>query len=928
MIIVISLVIGIAFVGALAGEMEIFLPIAMIAGLIALQRSFKQQICDLQQQIKLLKQQVDTLDTAAPRTVTTAKPAESVTVATKSVKPEPGDDEDFVIQLDIPELDSEAGKPAQTRPRPPHQFSSDHEPPALAWEQSKLDQLVQKANQLIVSYFTDGNIFVRVGLLVLFFGVAFLLKYAAENSKIPIELRFLGAALGGLALVIVGWRLRAKKEIFALLLQGGGIGIIYITIFASYRIAHLIPSNLTFVLLVAFALITAALAVLQNSRSLAMYAVLGGFLAPFLASSGSGNYIGLFSYYGVLNLIVFGIAWFKAWRLLNLMGFIFTFGVYAFWFITSWRQEMLIPAGLFLLLFFTMYSVLGVLYALKQTQNLRGLVDGTLVFGTPLICSSLAMAMMRHLEYGIAIVSISAGIYYIVLARLLWSRIGEQTRLLAESMLAIGVVFVTLAIPYALDGHWSSATWALEAAGILWVSIRQQRYYAQIFAIVLQVAAGVLFLYRNVDDLGQLAWMNPAFLGGSFIALGALISARLLYQLDRSNPLNQAHWLFYGWGLGWWLLSALIQIDHYMSNEIFAVLLLLIVTASLLLYLDRIREWDWLPASLTLALLLPALYLMAIYSSIEGIYFTSFPNIITWILALALNYFIIYRLEKAEWPCSNYLALYSGWGFLAVTMLSFDLYGRFYDLLPSAGDAYSALLAVFPLLTIWWVRQGKMALLQRFGNPLQLSITALMVLYITLWSLVNNISNDGNAFPLPFMPLLNPVDLVHIVFFIAVIRSLRLLDEAPQEYRNWILSALGGLAFIWISALFLRSMHHYASIPFDIEPMLLHDRIQTGLSILWTLIGMLTIVIASRRSMRLLWIAGAILVGIVILKLIFTDLQATGTIERIVSFLVVGALLVAMGYFSPIPPAKDNKPDQVNSNNDKPQNALAGTTHD
>ena len=894
----------IVILGAMAGEVEASLTLALLLGLYLLQRSFNNQLNELKQQLSILKQRLDATDVAKPAaTTTTPEPAQPAQITL-----EQDTDDDFVIELDEPE------EPVKTTWKPAT-YPADNSQTMHELKPTAFEIWIDKAQKLIVSYFTDGNIFVRVGLLVLFFGVAFLLKYAAENSRIPIEFRFLGAAAGGLALVIVGWRLRNKKAVFGLLLQGGGIGIIYITIFASYRIANLIPSSLTFILLVAFALITTALAVLQNSRALAMYAVLGGFLAPFLASSGSGNYIGLFSYYAALNLVVFGVAWFKSWRLLNLMSFAFTFGVYSLWFVTSYRQEMMLYAGLFLALFFIMYSVLGVLYALKQEQNLKGLVDGSLVFGTPLICSSLSMVMMRHLDYGIAIASIVLGLYYIALARFLWSRIGEQTRLLAESMLAIGVVFATLAIPYALDGHWSSATWALEAAGILWVSLKQKRFYAQVFASVLQVAAGVLFLFRNAHDLGDTVWMNPAFLGGSFIALGALISARLLYQVDSSHRLYQAHWLFYGWGLGWWLFSSVIQIDHYLDNPVFAVLVLIIVTAAALGYLDRQRQWDWLPASYTLLAVLPVLYLVALAAWEQGHNFLQFPDLLGWVFALALNYYLIYRLEEVKWPHHYYLILYTGWSLLLVIMLSFELSARFYQLMPTAGTAWSALVCALPLFSIWWVRQGTLPMIQRFGQPLQLSITAVMAGYVVIWVLLNNLSNDGNAYPLPFMPLINPVDLVHMVFFIAMYRSMKLLDEPLAEYKNYILMGIGGLAFIWISALYLRSMHHYLSIKFNLELMLLNDQIQTGLSILWTLIGMAAILFASKKSLRKLWIAGAILVGIVLLKLIFADLRASGTIERIVSFLAVGGLLVAMGYFSPIPPKKD---EELNTAQDAP----------
>ncbi|MBL4762728.1 MAG: DUF2339 domain-containing protein, partial [Gammaproteobacteria bacterium] len=407
-------------------------------------------------------------------------------------------------------------------------------------EPNKLAEFCEKIIGQIKGYFTDGNLFVRIGILVLFFGVAFLLKYAAEHSHIPIEVRFIGAALGGLILLVFGWRLRHKNTTYALLLQGAGIGVIYITIFAAYRLQELIPPLLTFILLIAFAGFSSLLAVLQNSKSLAAFSILGGFLAPLLASSGSGNYVGLFSYYVVLNIAVLMMAWYKSWRALNLIGFVFTFGVYTLWLVKSYQPDMLISADLFLILFFMMYSAIGILYALRQPINMKGYVDGTLIFGTPLIVTSLQMALVRHTEYGIAISAAVFGIYYVLLTRFLWQRHGQDLRLLAEAMLAIGVIFLTLAIPYALNGHWTSATWALEAAGILWVAIKQNKKYTQYFALLLQVAAGLLFLSRNAADFGDTAWLNPAFMGGVFVALGGLITAWQLFKLFKVTPAASA----------------------------------------------------------------------------------------------------------------------------------------------------------------------------------------------------------------------------------------------------------------------------------------------------------------------------------------------------------------------------------------------------
>jgi uncharacterized membrane protein len=793
---------------------------------------------------------------------------------------------------------------------PPAAASVTHDPgPRAKNPVDHFEDLLRRIGNAATSYFTDGNIFVRIGLLVLFFGVAFLLKYAAENSRIPLEFRFMGAAAGGLVLLVFGWRLRLSKTIYGLLLQGGGIGIIYITIFAAFRLADLLPPSLTFVLLVFFSAFTVALAILQDSKALAIYAVLGGFLAPFLASTGSGNYIGLFSYYSVLNAAVFAVAWFRAWRSLNLLGFIFTFGVFVLWVAFDYRTEHLYPTSAFLLLFFLMYSLIGVLYALRQPEHLTGLVDGTMVFGTPVIVSGLLMVMLRDYDYGIAGASAAMGFYYILLARYAWKHVGEEFRLLAEAMLAIGVVFATLAIPYALDGHWSSAAWALEAAGILWVSIRQNRFYAQCFAIALQVGSGVLFFLRNIDDVGDTAWLNPAFLGGVFIALGAFISARMLYLQAPDFKLRLLHIPFYIWAMAWWLISALVQIDEYAHHQLSAWLLLFGATAALLVYLDRLRDWNWMPAAINAALLLPVLMLIALYSLFDNDHILVTPDLYFWVAVLGTNYWLIEKLETVTWPTSVNIAAHTGLVVFTALILSFELVWIFETKMDLPGQGYYAVFAVMPLIAMRVSQIEILPAIKRLGPALQLSLIGTLSGLLLLWNLIINLTNSGDPAPLPYIPFINPVDLTHIAFFVLVLGSLKLVKPSMKIQRDHIVIILAGLCFVWLTAVLIRSMHHYLDIRFDLSAMSVDTRVQSAISILWTVIGMGAMLFASRNKLRPLWIVGAALVGVVLVKMFFIDLGANGTVERIVSFLVVGSLLVATGYFSPIP-EKYAEPDE------------------
>ena len=178
-------------------------------------------------------------------------------------------------------------------------------------------------------WFTEGNVPVKVGMLVLFAGVAALLKYATDEGwlRLPVELRLAGIALAAIAALAFGWRERTRRRSFGLALQGGAIGVLLLTAFAAFRVYQLLPAGAAFALLLVLVAGAGVLAVLQDALALAVLGILAGFAAPILISTGSGAHVVLFSYYALLNLAIFAIAWARPWRALNLLGFVFTFAI-------------------------------------------------------------------------------------------------------------------------------------------------------------------------------------------------------------------------------------------------------------------------------------------------------------------------------------------------------------------------------------------------------------------------------------------------------------------------------------------------------------------------------------------------------------------------------------------------------------------------
>jgi uncharacterized membrane protein len=181
--------------------------------------------------------------------------------------------------------------------------------------------------------------------------------------------------------------------------------------------------------------------------------------------------------------------------------------------------------------------------------------------------------------------------------------------------------------------------------------------------------------------------------------------------------------------------------------------------------------------------------------------------------------------------------------------------------------------------------------------------------FLLAWSVYANFGNDGNPEPLPYVPLLNPLDIAQLLAFACLATWWRGLPgygigDAEELPASWPRALLGGAAFIFLNGVLLRTLHHWAGIPYQLDAMLRSDLAQASLSIVWTLLALAAMLWAHRRELRVLWFSGAGLMAAVVVKLFLVDLAKVGGIERIVSFIAVGVLMLVIGYFAPLPPKK------------------------
>lgn len=1021
--------------GLAGGELHLTLALGLGLGyLVYLRASTRAESTRLAQKIDVLQRRINTLEHAqpAPSGAAHLTPAQALAgppLPQKVAARPPRVAAEALPDLDLVPLQSDIARDKNpiTPPAEPVSASPSAAPrPAAATTMRRpsvpvTPSYVEVAFSNAKAWLMGGNTVARIGLLLLFIGVAFLLAYVAEHTNVPIELRLSGVTLGALALLVFGWRLRIRNVGFAITLQGGAIGILYLTVFAALRLYAVLPPAAAFALLAALAILSGTLAVAQNARALAALGATGGFLAPILVSTGSGRIELLLSYYLLLNLGVLGIAWFRAWRELNWIGFAFTFGVFGLWVSQSYVPAQFPIAQGFLGAFWLLFLVVSVLYALRQPEQSRGIFDTTLMFALPLAAFGIQSRLTEHLQLAIAAVIAAAA--YLFSSALLIRRGERALQLLTEASFAVGIAFLTLAVPLAASAEWTAAAWALEGLALVWIGTRQGRLLPVAAGLLLHLAGAIALLRAiGLNDISLDAQFSGFTLNLLVFALTAFASGRLLSQQDvqdslaphASELMSRAPWALrlIGWAwvaallwqplpapwyalawcvsavglvayqrgreqdslppdwlagvafvtLAWlaverfaldgemwaatglrlavavaavatawislrgsrlqrnvaagllalgvvsWLTALFLEtwerVDHPMAAVQIA-LLIFSITAMLLYWLALRLQWSW-PMRMSWAQFVAHLVVAATAVTLalmDGQRPSVHFGAVAWPVAWTLYYVRLHWEARAalRMPHSGVLHFAGIW--LLTSMATAEVALRVDRF---AGDGwYFAVWGALPAAMLLLLLHYKMRWPMRAAPTAyaQVAVPGL-VAFVLGWILVASVRTAGDPTPLPYIPIVNPLDIASLLVLFSALRWH--LEDQRATWRGPTHAALGIAAFLVLNAAALRAVHFLASVPWSASDMLSSLLVQSVLSLLWTASAMALMVVGHRRSQRLLWLTGAVLLGAVVLKLLLVDLSGRGTIERIVSFLGAGGLFLVIGYLAPVPPARSS----------------------
>lgn len=445
--------------------------------------------------------------------------------------------------------------------------------------------------------FIGENLINKIGIAILVLAIGFFVKYAIDQDWVgPIGRVAIGISCGGV-LVVLAHRMRNSYKSFSSVLAGGGLAVFYFTIMLAYHQFNLFSQATAFIIMVVITIFAVLLALLYDKQELAVIALVGGFAAPFLVSDGSNNYKALFTYVIILNTGLLAIAYNKAWRLLNLLSFIFTVILFGSWLTLLKYNEAAVTfknGFVFATVFYLLYFIINIAHNIKEKKRFIASDFGILLAGTSLYFAVgiYCLNKMDAIAFR-GLFSASMGIFNLAAAYFLFRKQKVDTNIL-YLLIGITLTFISITAPIQLRGNYITLFWASEAVLLYWLFTKAKIYIIQYAAMLVWVLmlASLLIDWVKLYGLKNEAITiiaNKGFITTVFAAIATyLLFLVKLKQADKDGmaptnfiPKNNifritAIILLFGAGM----LEINYQFDYYYPDTNINVLYLLLYTLS------------------------------------------------------------------------------------------------------------------------------------------------------------------------------------------------------------------------------------------------------------------------------------------------------------------------------------------------------------
>lgn len=318
--------------------------------------------------------------------------------------------------------------------------------------------------------FVGTNLLNKIGIAILVIGIGFGVKYAIDHQLVTPLMRVINGYVSGIVLILIALRLKKRMEAFSAVLLSGGMAVLYFITFAAYEFYELIPRITAFGLMVIFTAFTVFASLQYNLQVIAIIGMVGAYAVPFLLNNNSGRIDMLYAYMTIINSGILILAFRKSWKLLYRLAFVLTWLVVISWRIIDFSYEHHFWICLiFSTVFFLTFHIVFLAFKLLQKEPLsRSDIFYTLlnsflyyIIGYFTLDSRASEQYLGLFTVFLAVLHFTSGI--IVLKQ------RERQNDIFYFIAGMVLVFLTIAVPVQLDGHWVTLIWIAEAALLFWI---------------------------------------------------------------------------------------------------------------------------------------------------------------------------------------------------------------------------------------------------------------------------------------------------------------------------------------------------------------------------------------------------------------------------------------------------------------------------
>lgn len=415
----------------------------------------------------------------------------------------------------------------------------EQEEPTMAMEEEEEIEEYATSETNFEKYIGE-NLFGKIGILIFIIGIGFFVKYAIDQNWINETARTLMGYAVGAGMLVLAERLHKRYHTFSSLLAGGAFGIYYLITAIAFHYYALFSHTIAFVILCVTTIFMSAVSVLYDRKELAVTALVGGFIAPFIISTDSSSIISLQIYITILNIGMFCLAMYKKWAILPMVSFAFTYII--LWGTTalgSFSDSEAVTTYPTLFAFATLFYVIFLLpvvfilrtqYGENTRLGLLGIITANsfmyLIYGDFLLQHFEASSdTTAYLAFFIAAVNLAIHLY------LRFRVEGQDT--LRNLMLGLAVTFASMGIPILFSAANVLMVWAAESVLLLWLFTKEKnRIYELASAVLLLLTLGALAYYRTTDtfihDTGDSLFFNGAFFVTTFVSIAYYVVAVIM----------------------------------------------------------------------------------------------------------------------------------------------------------------------------------------------------------------------------------------------------------------------------------------------------------------------------------------------------------------------------------------------------------------